>query len=83
MAEIAGRVHTAIVADGWVSEGEPPPPGAVENEAWDLVNVCRTLQLLRLVGEWPGRGLVLEESGRLTLRHALHARAARARHEPI
>lgn len=79
MADIAGRVHTAVVADGWASEGEPPPPEAVEAQAWELVNVCRTLDLLRLAGEWPARALVLGEPGHATLRHALHARATRAR----
>lgn len=83
MAHVTGRVHAAIVADGWASGGEPPQPREVGNEAWVLVNVCRTLGLLRLVGKWPARTLVLEESGRMTLRHALHARATRARHSII
>jgi hypothetical protein len=80
MATITGQVCAAIVADGWNAEGDPPQPREVDYEVWELVNRCRTLGFLRLVGEWPDQALVLEEPGRVTLRHTLHGRATRARH---
>jgi hypothetical protein len=80
--ELVGRVHAAIVADGWNAAGESPGPHEVSGCAWGLFRLAEALGLLVHDYEYDRERerardeLTPAPGGRETLRLALRARAA-------
>lgn len=79
--EMQGRLHAAIVADGWNIAGESPDVHEVMTYAWGAIRLAEALELLVYEHEYDRATqhsrseLTLTPSGRELLRLALRSRA--------